>query len=266
MFQLKKKSRFKPKYKKLLKLRENPQQKRKIFKFERKKWGKFISFYKRKISNKSTPYFIQNKYIVSEFPDKYSSHRKSHKNILQSYKKFNLFYGNYRKKVLKNKLKQIKKGKKIVKYNLQFLELFERRLDVILYRAKFCYSIEHAQQLISYGKFLVNNKIIKSKSYLVKNGDIISLNFKQDPKIIFKTKVNIQKSMLRVYNPVYLKKFHKTNKDLKLYNLKPAQPKHLLINYSTLQILFTNITKDIDLGTMFSFYLNFDKLSYFYWK
>jgi small subunit ribosomal protein S4 len=65
------------------------------------------------------------------------------------------------------------KNKKI---NLLFLEIFEKRLDVILYRSKFSPTLKNARQLIFHGIVSVNNKTIKIKSFKLKPGDLIKIN------------------------------------------------------------------------------------------
>jgi ribosomal protein S4 len=207
----KNKNRYKPLYKKFIKFRENIQNRRKILNFKKQKWDRFIQFYKRKLKwyKKYKPY-NQNQYTVSKYPNRYSSYKKRYKNTLTSYKTFNLFYGDLKKSTLKNKIETNNKMKNRIS-NSTFIELFERRLDVVLYRAKFTHSLRSAQQIISHKKIIVNNKITKNKSYILKTGDIISVN----PKDLSLIKSNIRKT-----------------------ELWPIPPKHLLINYNIMQIIF----------------------------
>ena len=58
-------------------------------------------------------------------------------------------------------------------FNLIFLKYFEWRLDTIIYRLNFAFSIKHARQLINRGFFTVNNKIINHYTHPVKLGDVI---------------------------------------------------------------------------------------------
>nr|YP_010470418.1 ribosomal protein S4 [Tetraselmis marina]UVF37906.1 ribosomal protein S4 [Tetraselmis marina] len=55
------------------------------------------------------------------------------------------------------------------------LFLIERRLDVSLYRIKFCKSVLQARQLIGHGKILMNNVPIFSPSYQLKAGDVLKM-------------------------------------------------------------------------------------------
>ena len=87
--------------------------------------------------------------------------------------------------------------------------------------------------MILHGKVLVNNKQIKNKGYITKSGDIISLN---------------QKCL----------KLFETNaiKSLKW----PIPPKHLIINYKTMQVLFLGNIKHTTLANAFSLNLRLQKI------
>jgi small subunit ribosomal protein S4 len=56
------------------------------------------------------------------------------------------------------------------------LSCLERRLDNVLYRLKMCVSRNQAKQMIVHGHILVNDKKVKSPSYLVGIGSVISLS------------------------------------------------------------------------------------------
>jgi ribosomal protein S4 len=228
----KKKSRFKPLYKKFIKLRENVQNRQKVLKFRKQKWSKFIVFYKRKLKwyKKFRPQ-NQNQYLVSKYPNRYTSYTNRYKNTLQAYKTFSLLYGSMKKRVVKNKINIIK-NRKVKDVNSKFLEMFERRLDVVLYRAKFCHSLRSAHQFIVHGKILVNNRPIKSKFYELKTGDLISI----DLKYLKLVESNIWQS-----------------------EMWPIPPKHLLINYKTMQIVFCGI-ENTNLFTIFPFHLKLEQI------
>lgn len=55
------------------------------------------------------------------------------------------------------------------------IELLERRLDNVIWRLGYVNSKLLAHQLVSHGHFLVNGGKIKSSSYLVQEGDVISI-------------------------------------------------------------------------------------------
>jgi ribosomal protein S4 len=232
-----KKKRFKPLYKQLVKLRENVQNRKRLLTFKKQKWEKLIAFYKRKLKRyrKFKPQ-DQNRYRVSKYPSRGTSYQKKYRNTLHASKRFRLFYGDFSSKYLKNQIKtalNIKKAaSKHLKTDTIFLELFESRLDTVLYRSKFSISMRNAQQLIVHGKVLVNEKIVRSKSYALKSGDLISINTNSSALI----EENIVKSAVW-----------------------PIPPKHLIIKYKTLQILFGDI-KNTNYATAFPFNLNLEKL------
>jgi small subunit ribosomal protein S4 len=57
----------------------------------------------------------------------------------------------------------------------RFIELLERRLDNVVFRAGFALSRRHARQLISHGHIKVNGRKVDIPSYLVDLGDEIGL-------------------------------------------------------------------------------------------
>ena len=59
------------------------------------------------------------------------------------------------------------------KFNENLLLLLERRLDVVLYRLRFCESIAQARQLIHHGKVVLNGVVSRSVSYECRPGDLI---------------------------------------------------------------------------------------------
>lgn len=85
---------------------------------------------------------------------------------------------NYVKKILESKRK-----KEDTVYLL--IKILESRLDNVIFRLGFAISRRQAQQLISHGYFLVNNKTINISSYLVKVGDVIALKPQKLKKKIF---------------------------------------------------------------------------------
>ncbi len=58
------------------------------------------------------------------------------------------------------------------------ISLLERRLDNVVYRLCFASSRQQARQLVRHGHILVNNKKVDIPSYLVKEGDVISIKEK----------------------------------------------------------------------------------------
>ncbi len=56
----------------------------------------------------------------------------------------------------------------------QLLTLLERRLDNVLYRLGMGLSRSHARQQLGHGKIKVNDRVVRSPSYQVNKGDIIT--------------------------------------------------------------------------------------------
>lgn len=225
-------NRFKPLYKQFIELRENIQNRSKVFRFKKKKWSKFKVSYVQKLKRyrKFKPR-DQVRYLVSKYPSRGLSYKTRCKNNLRVLKRFRLFHGGLSRPSVKT-LTKIALKNKFRKVSSLFLEFFECRLDTVLYRSKFAFSVRNARQLILHGKILVNNKLIKTKSYVLKPGDIITIPF-MNFKLI---RTNIKGSVKW-----------------------PIPPKYLTINYKTLQIMFGMIAHT-NLSLNFFYYLNVEKI------
>lgn len=238
------KNRFRPLYKKFLRVRENVQNRPKLLKFKKKKWEKQIHFYKRKLRRyKKFRPIDQTQYFVSKYPSKWYSYKKRFGPTLNEYRKFRLFYGNLTKKTIKKQiyvtLKTLLGKLTYSNVNSLFLELFESRLDTVLYRSKFSFSLRNSRQLIVHGKVMVNKKVVNSPSFKLKPGDFIS--------IIRSSKMLIEENLRRV-------------------QIWPIPPKHLLINYRTLEIIFTDIIQKTNLSVSFPFKFNLEKVLINYYR
>jgi small subunit ribosomal protein S4 len=55
------------------------------------------------------------------------------------------------------------------------IQLLERRLDNVVFRAGFARTIPGARQLVSHGHIQVNGKAVDRPSYRLKRGDVISV-------------------------------------------------------------------------------------------
>ena len=184
-------NRFKPLYKQFIELRENVQNRKKVFRFKKKKWARFKQSYAQKLKRyrKFKPK-DQVRYLVSRYPSRGLSYKTRCKNNLRELKRFRLFHGGLSRPYVKS-LTKIALKNKFRKVRPLFLELCESRLDTVLYRSKFAFSVRNARQLILHGKILVNNKSIKMKSYVLSPGDIITIPFMNFRLI----KTNIKKSI-----------------------------------------------------------------------
>jgi ribosomal protein S4 len=232
-----KKNRYKPLFKQIIKLRNNIQNRKKLLNFKKKKWKITIQFYKKKIKiyknyQKFKP-LDQTKYYVTRYSSRGTEYKKRFRDKLNAQRSLRLLYGGLSCKRLKNNLNRVLKNKNFINSQLELLKLFETRLDTILYRAKFSDSLRSAGQLITHGKVYVNNHQIKSKSYLINIGDLISL----DPKFSKLYEISIVRSLKW-----------------------PLPPKNLLINFNTMQILFLSNIQQTTLSTSFLFNLRLQKI------
>jgi len=233
------KKRYKPFYKQFLRLRKNIQNRPKLFKFKKQKWIKFqqysqsqLKFFKRfKIKD-------QFQLSVSKFAAKGNSFQKKFRNNLYERKVFSLFYGKLKKKYLKKNILKTVASKSVFEGFLdsryKTLKFFESRLDTVLYRVSFSLSIRSASQLILHGHVLVNGTPVRTKSYILKTNDLIEIAHSTKSRNLIKK--NLDKS-----------------------NFWPVPPKHLLVNYKTLQILFV-YTNSSNLMPVFNHYLNIDSI------
>lgn len=236
---MKQNKRYKPFYKQFLRLRKNIQDRPKLFKFKRQKWQNIqrysknqLNFYKRfKIKD-------QFQLSVSRFASRGNSFQKKFRNNLYERKLFSLFYGGLKRKYLKKHIITSMKTKSyqnnIGDFRHNTLKHFESRLDTVLFRAKFCLSFKGAAQLILHGHVLVNGNAVKVKSYSLKPNDIVEITLNTKPRDIVRK--NIDRS-----------------------NFWPLPPKHLSINYRTLQILFL-YTADSNFVPVFNHYLNLSSI------
>lgn len=226
------KNRHRPLYKKFISIKENIQNRKKLLQFKKNKWQKLIQAYKRRLRfyKKFAPKDL-TQYVVCRYPTRWFSYKNRYKSLQQELKKIKLLYGglpkNYLKKITRKAL-----TKKYASINFNYLEFFESRLDVVLYRSKFSKSIKGARQMILHRKVLVNNSYVTNKSYLLKPGDLISIN------------------------PNYFKLFVENIRNSAVW---PIPPKHLTISYTTLQISF-GIFKFTNLSLHFFYSLNLEKV------
>lgn len=70
--------------------------------------------------------------------------------------------------------------------NVNFLKMLERRLDVMCVRAHFYSTLKEAKQFIKNGVIMVNDQIIKSCHYILKDKDILTV--KPELRLAFKLK------------------------------------------------------------------------------
>lgn len=239
---IKKKSRAKPFYKQIIRLRDDVLlQKKILYKFKKHKWKNFVFHARRKIFKRYKKFKIRNTqgYCVSSKPNKWQGLKSKHRNLLYAYKRFKLFYGLFSKKTIKNIIQKVKKVKKEKRLRLLFYNVMERRLDAVIYRSKFSFSPKSARQLIMHGNVVVNGHVTTNPAFHTKTGDLVQ---------IASTRSVLKQIVRRTYYA----------------RVWPHPPAHLYINYKTLQIIIGAI-RYRDLKTCFSFDIHPEKMVYDYY-
>jgi len=97
-------------------------------------------------------------------------------NQLEAKQKMKSYYGNMNERQFRNVYRKAIKKKGNTTENL--VGFLERRLDTVIYRAKFAITVFSARQLINHGHIRVNGKKVNIPSYLVKAEDIIEIRDK----------------------------------------------------------------------------------------
>jgi len=95
---------------------------------------------------------------------------------LQAKQKLKSYYGNMNERQFRNCYRKAIKKKGDTAENL--IGLLEKRLDIIVYRAKFALTIFSSRQLINHGHIKVNGKKVNIPGYLLKEEDVIELREK----------------------------------------------------------------------------------------
>ena len=97
-------------------------------------------------------------------------------NQLQAKQKLKFYYGNMNERQFRNVYRKALKKRGNTTEN--FIGLLERRLDTVIYRAKFAITVFSARQLINHGHVKVNGKKVNISSYQVKEEDSIEIRDK----------------------------------------------------------------------------------------
>jgi ribosomal protein S4 len=230
-----KKQRTRPLYKKLLPLRKNIQNNDKLRAFKRKKWQNLQRLI---LKLRKHRFYDPISQFLSNFKNFFN---KKFKYNLQNKQRLSYYYGTLRRSYLKRTVKSTlgEFKKRDAHATVRFIEKLETRLDTALYRAYFAHSFNNARQLISHKKVYVNNKIVQHNSYLLKKGDIITLDMNTSKLVSF--------NLL----------------GRKIWAL-PA--KHFQINYKTLQILVLEDIKYTNCLNYYPFWVDFNSFLQFYRK
>jgi small subunit ribosomal protein S4 len=92
---------------------------------------------------------------------------------LRAKQKLKGYYGDLTEKQFKKIFKEADRVKGDTGENLS--GLLERRLDAVVYRAKFVATIFAARQFVNHGHVTVNDKKVNIASYRVKEGDVVEV-------------------------------------------------------------------------------------------
>ncbi|GAB4141008.1 MAG: 30S ribosomal protein S4 [Sphingomonadales bacterium] len=92
---------------------------------------------------------------------------------LRAKQKLKGYYGNISEKQFRKVYEEAVRRKGDTSQNL--IELLERRLDAVVYRAKFVPTVFASRQLVNHGHVKVNGRRVNIPSYRVKVGDVIEI-------------------------------------------------------------------------------------------
>ena len=95
---------------------------------------------------------------------------------LEAKQKMKFYYGNMNERQFRNVYRKAIKKRGNTSENL--IGLLERRLDTVIYRAKFSTTVFSARQLINHGHIKVNGRKVNIPSFLVKEKDVIEIKDK----------------------------------------------------------------------------------------
>ena len=101
---------------------------------------------------------------------------------LEAKQKLKFYYGNMNERQFRNVYRKALKNKGNTTENL--IGLLERRLDTVIYRAKFATTVFSARQLINHGHIKVNSKKVNIASYLVREKDAIEIKDKSKELVV----------------------------------------------------------------------------------
>ena len=95
---------------------------------------------------------------------------------LQAKQKLKFYYGNMNERQFRNVYRKALQKKGNTTEN--FIGLLERRLDTVIYRAKFAITVFAARQLINHGHVKVNGKKVNISSYQLKEEETVEIRDK----------------------------------------------------------------------------------------
>ena len=142
---------------------------------------------------------------------------------LEAKQKMKFYYGNMNERQFRNVYRKARNKKGNTTENL--IGFLERRLDIIIYRAKFSTTVFSARQLINHGHIRVNGRKVNIPSYLINEKDTIEVRDKsKEMTMIVGSLVNKEREI-----PDYIQMDEK-NKKVKLIRV----PKFSEVPYPTI--------------------------------
>ena len=142
---------------------------------------------------------------------------------LEAKQKMKFYYGNMNERQFRNVYRKARNKKGNTSENL--IGFLERRLDIIIYRAKFSTTVFSARQLINHGHIRVNGRKVNIPSYLINEKDTIEVRDKsKEMTMIVGSLVNKEREI-----PDYIQMDEK-NKKVKLIRV----PKFSEVPYPTI--------------------------------
>jgi len=142
---------------------------------------------------------------------------------LNAKQKLKSYYGNMNERQFRNVYRTAIKKRGNTTENL--VGILERRLDTVIYRAKFAPTVFSARQLINHGHFKVNKKKVNISSYLVREEDLIEVKDKSKALAIIDVSLSSKERDVPEYIQLDIK-----NKTAKLVRV----PKFADIPYPTM--------------------------------
>ena len=95
---------------------------------------------------------------------------------LEAKQKMKFYYGNMNERQFRNVYRKAFQKRGNTSENL--VGFLERRLDTVIYRAKFASTVFSARQLINHGHIKVNDKKVNIASFLLRENDRVSIRDK----------------------------------------------------------------------------------------
>ena len=107
---------------------------------------------------------------------------------LRAKQKLKGYYGNIGERQFNRVYKEARRFKGSTSEHL--IGLLERRLDAIVYRAKFVPTVFAARQFVSHGHVTVNGKRVTYPSYRLRKGDVVALKEKSRNLIVVRHNID----------------------------------------------------------------------------